>query len=79
MIALVEPRGGTTTIVSAARGSVHVPLGFDPDVLWGALAQFYRRSYLPWIDATRRPPERRAERLAEVVALLEAGIKERPK
>lgn len=44
-----------------------------------SLAQFYRRSYLPWIDATRRPPERRAERLAEVVALLEAGIKERPK
>jgi hypothetical protein len=159
MIALVEPQRGMTTLVSAARGRVHVPLGFDPDVVWGAtsahhvrgrvkgmpvrgvvqrladghalrlgpawvrdcgvapgdsaevvlepegpqrddlakdlaaaleanpaagaffdsLTQFYRRGYLRWIDATRRRPERRAERLAEVVALLEAGIKERPK
>jgi hypothetical protein len=154
MIAHVESQRGMTTLVSAARGSVHVPLGFDPDVVSGAtsahhvrgrvkgmpvcgvvqrladghalrlgpawvrdcgvapgdsvevgpqrddlakdlaaalqanpaagaffdsLTQFYRRGYLRWIDATRRRPERRAERLAEVVALLEAGIKERPK
>jgi hypothetical protein len=159
MIAPVEPRRGMTTVVNAARGSLHVPLGFDPDVVWGAksahhvrgrvkgmpvrgvverlgdghalrlgpawlrecrvapgdsvevvlepegpqrddlaedlaaalkanpatgaffdsLAQFSRRGCLRWIDATRRRPERRAERLAEVVALLEAGIKERPK
>jgi Bacteriocin-protection, YdeI or OmpD-Associated/Domain of unknown function (DUF1905) len=44
-----------------------------------SLAQFYRRAYLRWIDATTRRPELRAERIAEVVMLLAAGIKERPK
>lgn len=44
-----------------------------------SLAQFYRRAYLRWIDATSRRPELRAERIAAVVRLLAAGIKERPK
>ena len=43
------------------------------------LAQFYRKAYLRWIDATTRRPEVRAARIAEVVALLAAGIKERPR
>lgn len=43
------------------------------------LAQFYRKAYLRWIDATKRRPELRAERVAEVVELLAAGIKERPR
>lgn len=43
------------------------------------LAQFYRKGYLRWIDATKRRPEVRAERIAEVVELLAAGIKERPR
>ena len=43
------------------------------------LAQFYRRAYLRWIDATSRRPDVRAARIAEVVDLLEAGIKERPR
>jgi hypothetical protein len=43
------------------------------------LAQFYRKAYLRWIDATTRRPDLRAARIAEVVALLEAGIKERPR
>lgn len=43
------------------------------------LAQFYRRAYLRWIDGTKRRPEVRAERIAEVVELLKAGVKERPK
>lgn len=42
------------------------------------LAQFYRRSWLRWIDATKRRPEVRRERIAEMVRLLEAGFKERP-
>jgi uncharacterized protein YdeI (YjbR/CyaY-like superfamily) len=41
------------------------------------LAQFYRKAYLRWIDATKRSPELRAERIAEVVALCEAGRKQR--
>ena len=43
------------------------------------LAQFYRKAYLRWIDATIRRPDLRAVRIAEVVSLLEAGIKERPR
>ncbi len=34
--------------------------------------------YLRWIDATKKRPDVRAERIAEVVRLLEQGQKERP-
>jgi hypothetical protein len=43
-----------------------------------SLAQFYRRAYLRWIDATRRRPEQRPARIAQMVKLLESGIKQRP-
>jgi hypothetical protein len=43
------------------------------------LAQFYRKGYLRYIDATTRRPDVRAARIAEVVELLAAGIKERPR
>ena len=43
------------------------------------LAQFYRRAYLRWIDGTARRPDLRAARIAEVVDLLAAGIKQRPR
>ena len=46
---------------------------------WDSIAQFYRKAYLRWIDATKRRPDVRAERIAEVVDLLAAGKKERPK
>jgi hypothetical protein len=42
------------------------------------LAQFYRKAYLTWIRSTKRSPEKRAERIAEVVRLLKAGVKQRP-
>jgi len=42
-----------------------------------ALAQFYRKGYLRYIDATKRKPELRAERIREVVELLNEGKKER--
>jgi uncharacterized protein YdeI (YjbR/CyaY-like superfamily) len=45
---------------------------------WDELAQFYRRAYLRWIDATKRSPALRAERIAAVVALLERRVKARP-
>ena len=44
-----------------------------------SLAQFYRQAYLRWIDATTRRPDLRAARIAEVVDLLAAGIKQRPR
>ena len=40
------------------------------------LAQFYRRGYVRWIDATKRSPELRRQRIATMVRLLEAGIKD---
>jgi len=43
------------------------------------LAQFYRKAYLRYIDATTRRPDLRAVRIAEVVDLLADGIKERPR
>ena len=44
-----------------------------------SLAQFYRKGYLTWIEATKGRPEVRAERLAEVVELCRTGIKQRPR
>ncbi|MET8354340.1 MULTISPECIES: YdeI/OmpD-associated family protein [unclassified Micromonospora] len=43
-----------------------------------SLAQFYRRAYLRRIDATKRQPEQRPQRIAEMIELLKAGHKERP-
>ncbi len=41
------------------------------------LAQFYRNAYLRWIDSTKRDPNKRRDRIAQVVELLEEGIKQR--
>jgi hypothetical protein len=43
------------------------------------LAQFYRRAYLRYIEATTRRPDVRAARIAEVVGLLASGVKQRPR
>ena len=44
-----------------------------------SLAQFYRKAYLRWIDATKGKPDVRAARIAEVVGLLKQEKKERPR
>ena len=46
---------------------------------FGTLAQFYRKAYLRWIDATTQRPDLRAARIEKVVELLAAGIKQRPR
>ena len=51
----------------------------EAGAFFDTLAQFYRKAYLRWIDATSRRPDVRAARIAEVVDLLAAGIKERPR
>jgi len=48
-------------------------------VAFDSLATFYRKGWLRWIDATKRRPEVRAARIAEMVPLVEAGHKERPR
>ena len=56
-------------------------LAADPAAaaFFDTLAQFYRKAYLRWIDATTRRPDLRAARIAEVAGLLAAGVKERPR
>ena len=44
-----------------------------------SLATFYRKGYLRWVDATKRRPDVRAARILELVELLAAGHKERPR
>lgn len=59
-------------IALALRANPRAAAFFD------SLAQFYRQGYLRWIDATKRRPDERAARIAEVVGLLESGVKQRP-
>ena len=48
-------------------------------LFFDSLAQFYRKGYLRWIDGTKRRPDLRSARIAEMVELLKAGRKERPR
>lgn len=50
----------------------------DAGAFFDSLAQFYRNAYLRWIEATKRRPDQRPVRIAEVVRLLQDGQKERP-
>jgi hypothetical protein len=82
----VEP-GTTVEVVLVPEGPQRGDLAEDvaaaldaspaAGAFFDSLAQFYRRAYLRWIDGTRRRPEERARRIAEVVALLERGEKQR--
>ena len=60
---------------------IQAALDADPKAkaFFEGLAQFYRKAYLRHIDATKRSPELRAERIAEVVALCHERRKERPR
>ncbi|MGH3587470.1 MAG: YdeI/OmpD-associated family protein [Pseudonocardia sp.] len=66
-------RGDLAPDVAAALDASPAAAAF-----FDSLAQFYRKAYLRWIDATRRRPEQRPERIAEMIRLLEEGKKERP-
>ena len=67
-------RGDLAEDISAALAANPAAAAF-----FDTLAQFYRKAYLRWIDATTRRPDLRAARIAEVVKLLAAGVKERPR
>ncbi|MGW5363232.1 YdeI/OmpD-associated family protein [Actinopolymorpha pittospori] len=80
--------GSEVKVVLSAEGPQRADL--DPDVaaaleaepeagaFFDSLAQFYRKGYLTWINATKRRPEERARRIAETVRLLKTGQKRRP-
>jgi bifunctional DNA-binding transcriptional regulator/antitoxin component of YhaV-PrlF toxin-antitoxin module len=67
-------RGDLATDVGAALAASPAAGAF-----FDGLAQFYRKAYLAWVDGTKRRPDVRAARIAELVEYLEAGRKERPK
>jgi uncharacterized protein YdhG (YjbR/CyaY superfamily) len=67
-------RGDLASDVSAALEASPAATAF-----FDTLAQFHRKAYLRWIDATGRRPNLRAARIAEVVDLLAAGIRQRPR
>ena len=81
--------GGRVSVELAPEGPVRDDLADDISAALAAspaaaaffdtLAQFYRKAYLRWIDATTGRPQVRAERIAEVVDLLAAGVKQRPR
>ena len=75
---VLEPEGPQRGDLSAdiAHALEANPLAGE---FFDSLATFYRTGYLRWIDATKRSPERRAERIAETVSLLEQGVKQRPR
>jgi len=67
-------RGDLADDISAALAASPAAAAF-----FDTLAQFYRKAYLRYIDATTRRPDLRAARIAEVVGLLAAGVKQRPR
>jgi hypothetical protein len=74
----IEPEGPQRDELA---DDVAAALAANPEAaaFFDSLAQFYRRAYLRWIDATKRRPEQRPHRIAEMMELLEAGHKERPR
>ena len=64
----------------ALAADIAAALAAEPEAaqFFDGLATFYRKGYLRWIEATKRSPDSRAARIAELVSLLKAGHKERP-
>ncbi len=63
----------------ALAPDIAAALKAEPDAarFFDGLATFYRKNYLRWIEATKRSPEARAQRIAELVKLMKAGQKQR--
>lgn len=82
----VKP-GGSVEVILAIEGPQRDELASDiaealaasPEAAryWDSMAQFYRKGYLRWVDATKQRPDERARRIAEVVEMLKAGRKQR--
>jgi hypothetical protein len=80
--------GDTVTVELSPEGpqreeladDIAAALAADPEAgaFFDGLAQFYRKGYLRWVDATKRRPEQRAQRINEMVQCLAAGRKQRP-
>ncbi len=84
----IEP-GDKVSVTLALEGPQTADLGNDfaaalkaepkAAAFFEDLAQFYRKGYLAWINATKKKPAERARRIKETVRLLKSGMKQRPK
>jgi hypothetical protein len=82
------PDGAEAEVVLEPEGPQRADLAQDisaaldaaPDAaaFFDSLAQFYRTAWLRWIDATKRHPDQRPVRIAEMIRLLQQGHKQRP-
>jgi uncharacterized protein YdeI (YjbR/CyaY-like superfamily) len=66
------PRAEPADDIAAALAADPVAASF-----FDSLAQFYRKAYVRWIDSAERDPQPRAQRVAEVIELLRARVKQR--
>src|SRR5262245_37388964 len=66
---------------AALAADIAAALAAEPEAarFFDGLATFYRKNYLRWIDATKRSPDLRVQRIAELIQLMKAGRKERPR
>ena len=64
--------------VASMAGDIAAALETEPDArrFFESLATFYRKRYVGWIEQAKRP-ETRARRIAEAVAALKAGKRQR--
>jgi uncharacterized protein YdeI (YjbR/CyaY-like superfamily) len=64
--------------VASLAGDIAAALEAEPDArrFFESLATFYRKGYIRWIEQAKRP-ETRDRRIAETVAALKAGKRER--
>jgi hypothetical protein len=79
--------GDTVNVVLSPEGpqredladDIRAALEAEPGAgaFFDGLAQFYRQAFLRWIDATKRRPDERARRIAEMVELLRQEQKQR--
>ena len=74
----LEPEGPQSETLAE---DITAALAAEPEAaqFFDGLATFYRKNYLRWIDATKRSPEVRAQRIAELISLMKAGQKQRPR
>jgi len=82
------PDGAEAEVVLEPEGPQRADLAHDisaaldaaPDAaaFFDSLAQFYRTAWLRWIDATKRHPDQRPVRIAEMIRVLQQGHKQRP-
>jgi hypothetical protein len=72
---VLAPEGPQLDNVSA---DIAAALVAEPDArtFFESLASFYRNNYIRWIEDAKRP-ETRSRRIAEMIALLKAGKKQR--